>query len=446
MQIRALLVNPWIYDFAAYDLWSKPLGLLRIGGVLRRLGCTVRLLDCLDRFHPAITDNVKKNPHNTYGSGPYQYEAIDKPPAFKDTPRRFKRYGLPIQTVKNILGEESAPDIILVTTGMTYWYPAYIDMIALLKAIFPESPVVLGGNYPNLCYDHANSLSGADHIFKGTDISKAIEFLDKILGGRLIDDPKRLLPQTFPAYDLYRDIPYITLKTSHGCPFRCTYCGWYLVDEIFHRQPPELVIEEIVYFHNTMGICNFAFYDDALLFKAEEHFLKIASGIIEKGVKANFLTPNGLHNKFLTENVARIMKESGFQRPRLALETSREERQLSTGGKTTNKDFEAAVRNLTKAGYDRSEIGVYLLIGLPGQSMDEIEEAVRFVSKEGLRIHLEEYSPIPGTPDYKKSGLKADSDPLIHNNSVFPLYHAEESVRIQRLKDLARDLNKRLAA
>ncbi|HPM43042.1 MAG TPA: radical SAM protein, partial [Candidatus Omnitrophota bacterium] len=410
----------------------------------RSLGCTVRLLDCLDRFHPAITDKIKKNSTNTYGSGPYYSETIDKPTAFKYTHRKFKRYGLPIKTVKNILEKESTPDIILVTTGMTYWYPAYIDMIALLKELFPESPIVLGGNYPNLCYDHANFSSGADYIFKGTDISRAIEFLDKILGGRIIDGQKRPLPQIFPAYDLYRDIPYITLKTSHGCPFRCTYCGWYLVDEIFNRQLPELVIEEIAHFHHDMGITNFAFYDDALLFKADEHFIKIASGIIEKGIKANFLTPNGLHNKFLSEDVAHIMKEAGFQRPRLALETSREERQISTGGKTTNKDFGVAAKNLIKAGYGRSEIGVYLLIGLPGQSMGEIDEAVRFVSNEGFRIHLEEYSPIPGTPDYEKSGLKADSDPLMHNNSVFPLYHAEDAAKVQRLKDLAHDLNKRL--
>ena len=28
--MRLLLVNPWIYDFVAYDLWSKPLGLIKI--------------------------------------------------------------------------------------------------------------------------------------------------------------------------------------------------------------------------------------------------------------------------------------------------------------------------------------------------------------------------------------------------------------------------------
>ena len=28
---RILLVNPWIHDFAAYDLWAKPLGLMVSG-------------------------------------------------------------------------------------------------------------------------------------------------------------------------------------------------------------------------------------------------------------------------------------------------------------------------------------------------------------------------------------------------------------------------------
>ena len=34
---KILLVNPWIYDFAAYDLWVKPLGLLYIGATAKEI-------------------------------------------------------------------------------------------------------------------------------------------------------------------------------------------------------------------------------------------------------------------------------------------------------------------------------------------------------------------------------------------------------------------------
>ena len=35
MRRRILLVNPPIYDFAAYDFWLKPYGLLSVAGRLR---------------------------------------------------------------------------------------------------------------------------------------------------------------------------------------------------------------------------------------------------------------------------------------------------------------------------------------------------------------------------------------------------------------------------
>jgi hypothetical protein len=50
-----LLINPWIHDFAAYDFWAKPLGLLTIAGILRLHGYEITYIDCLDRFHPELT-------------------------------------------------------------------------------------------------------------------------------------------------------------------------------------------------------------------------------------------------------------------------------------------------------------------------------------------------------------------------------------------------------
>lgn len=52
-----LLINPWITDFAAYDYWTKPLGLLLLGSLLREGGCGVTLIDCLDRHDPFTTQH-----------------------------------------------------------------------------------------------------------------------------------------------------------------------------------------------------------------------------------------------------------------------------------------------------------------------------------------------------------------------------------------------------
>ncbi|HBA53618.1 MAG TPA: hypothetical protein DCZ04_03945, partial [Syntrophorhabdus aromaticivorans] len=46
--VKALLINPYIYDFAAYSFWSSPLGLLYMGSVLRRNGFDIELVDCME--------------------------------------------------------------------------------------------------------------------------------------------------------------------------------------------------------------------------------------------------------------------------------------------------------------------------------------------------------------------------------------------------------------
>jgi hypothetical protein len=49
MKKNILLVNPWIYDFAAYDFWLAPLGLLSLAAFLRKNGYDIRMIDCLRR-------------------------------------------------------------------------------------------------------------------------------------------------------------------------------------------------------------------------------------------------------------------------------------------------------------------------------------------------------------------------------------------------------------
>ena len=66
-----LLINPWIYDFAAHDLWSKPLGLLLLGGFLRERGYEVRLLDCLDVHESRLKEapGIKPATRRSFGTG-----------------------------------------------------------------------------------------------------------------------------------------------------------------------------------------------------------------------------------------------------------------------------------------------------------------------------------------------------------------------------------------
>jgi radical SAM superfamily enzyme YgiQ (UPF0313 family) len=443
--MRALLINPWIYDFSAFDLWAKPLGLLKIAGCLRKLDVEVHLVDCLDRFHPQLYAFLKnKLPRTTeFGSGNYYTEIVEKPPVYADIPRRYKRYGLPKELVKNMIERIPRPEIILVTSGLTYWYPGVIESIRLLKNHFPDVPVILGGIYARLCFSHAQKNSGADIVYGGNDIYEIFEIINKLTNKNL-DVSKITTDDVFLyGYQLYPRLRYICLRTSAGCPFRCNYCGWYLLEEKFSREDPQLVVKLIEYFYSQRQIRDFSFYDEALLYQAEDHLVKILEGLIKRNIRANLHTPNGLNVKFITYPLAVLMKKAGVIQPRLGVETvAGNENYIHS--KTNTNDFLKAFEILKKAGYHQSEIGINIMIGLPGSTIEDVEKSIDFAGSLGGRIFLEEYSPVPGTKSYQESGLSIDADPLMHNNTAYLYFRYKNYENVQKLKDKVHKLNSRL--
>jgi len=455
--MNVLLINPWIYDFAAFDLWAKPLGLLYIADALRKAGCKVSLIDCLDRKHPGL--DFRKD--EDFGCGQYYREEIEKPLALRHIPRKYKRYGIPVRLFENEL-EGKDPDIVLVSSGMTYWYPGAFKAIEVLKRKFRGVPVLLGGVYATICEEHARKYSGAE-VFPGGDIFKIAEKVFKLAGKDFNLSPKGSLRDNLsapvsagarprpdgyrggqsltPAYDLYPEPEYAAIRTSWGCPFRCTYCAAGLLAKNFSQREPLSVANEIEFFFKK-GIKDFAFYDDALLFNAGNHIAVILKELLKRKINCGLHTPNGLHARYVSEGIAELMRRADFIQPRLSLETSSEKRQKETGAKVTNKEFEKAVKDLYGAGTKQGETGEYVMMGMPGQDLDEVRDSIIFASDLGVKVFLSEYSPIPGTRDWQDNKFEFN-DPLLHNNSIFPLYGVKDWGKLQQLKDLARDLNKK---
>jgi radical SAM superfamily enzyme YgiQ (UPF0313 family) len=422
-----LLINPWIYDFAAYDLWTKPLGFLGIASLLIKNKFLVKYIDCLDSFHPLMNQN--ENP--TYflrkkgGQGKFFKEIIEKPEILKGITRNYHRYGIKPE-IFNFEIEKTSPDVILVTSGMTYWYPGLFVVISQLKKNFPSIPIIIGGIYPTLCYNHAKKFSRADYLLKGEGEISLLKLLERLTGKRIdyFPDPKNLDSYPYPAFYLQNKINYICLRTSRGCPYTCSYCSSYILNPAFKQRSPGGVIEEIRFWLNEYEVNNFAFYDDALLYNSHNHIIPILKGIIKENLSCNFHTPNGLHIREINSSLASLLKETGFKTLRFGLETIYPENQKRTGNKITNQEFRKAIKTLLSVGFKQDELGVYLLAGLPGQKWKEIKESIEFVWECGARPIIAEYSPIPGTKLWKESVTSSKynllEEPVFHNNSIFP--------------------------
>ena len=440
--LRILLVNPWITDFAAYDFWIKPVGLLRIGRMLKAAGCDVKLLDCLDRYHPVFTDQSAVETRND-GTGHFHKTPIEKPECLGFVPRNYSRYGLPIEMAEAILADMQQPDLIFVTSVMTYWYPGVREMIGLLNRLFQETPVILGGIYATLCRDHAWIHSGADEIVAGeVDAERLSDILDTWTGR----SPEIPECSPFPDYSFYPNLHTAALQTSKGCPFDCPFCASAILTDEHYRIPPDLVIGEVRKLHER-GARHFAFYDDALLIQADTHLIPMLEGIVRMGLPIRFHTPNGMHPKLITPQIAGLFFKARFQTVRLSFETSNPERQKSMGMKVETPDLESAVTFLSEAGYRPVDIGCYVLMGLYDQPVEEVIESIFAVWRLGMRVSLASFSPIPGTACWKDAvvhhNMDPGIDPLLTNNSVFAMsQRILDYETFQRLHTLANDGNR----
>jgi radical SAM superfamily enzyme YgiQ (UPF0313 family) len=436
--LRALLINPYIYDVSAYSFWSAPLGLLYVGAVLRENDIEIKLIDCL-----AVDEARRKED----GRAPFVQTKVEKPGAAGAVKKRFKRYGTQPALLRSRLQAVEPPDFILITSVMTYWYQSTVETVALAREAFPKAKIVVGGLYPSLCYEHAEKHVRADLIVRGGALSGLYAYIEEVLSGPLSFKPDmedlEMLP--YPCLDLYENPFFVPVLTSLGCAYRCTYCATpYLHPRIIRRQPHN-VLQEIFYWHDH-GCSRFALYDDSFLFEKETYakpFLRAASTL---PFAASFHNPNALNASMVDEESASLLKAAGFREVRLGLETADAKLQKETGGKTDRPGFERAVVFLKRAGFEGASICVYVLAGLPFQQAIDVRKTVDYVADLGLRVSLAHYSPIPHTPLFRayhgSARYPVAKEPLFQNNALFPFaWEGFTDEELDELKAYVREKN-----
>jgi radical SAM superfamily enzyme YgiQ (UPF0313 family) len=409
-----LLVNPWIYDFTAYDFWLRPLGLLYLASIIREnTDCRVHFLDCLDRFHPLLEKKAKPKPD---GRGHFPKEEVSKPGVLRAVPRRFSRYGIPIPLFQQELGRLPRPAAVLLTSGMTYWYPGVQLAVELIRQRWGRVPVVLGGIYATL---------GADAVIAGAGENAVLPLLKEILGDKAVRlrEFAGLEEMPFPAFDLLRKRESLPLLTSRGCVFRCSFCATPLLNPSFEQRSPRSVLAEMETNAHWWGATNLSFYDDALLIEKESHIIPLLERVVNRKLPLCFHTPNGLHVREIDSALAHLFHQAGVRSLYLSQESLDERLLQRACPKVGPRDLERALAVLENAGYPRRDVNIYLITGLPDQDILSLKESIRGVRRLGARPRLAFFSPVPGTAEWTrliaKGCFRADSDPLLHNKLTF---------------------------
>ena len=429
MNQKILLVNPPIYDFAAYDFWLKPYGLLSVAGYVRNRA-DFKLFDYLDRLNPFMTKQEQLE-SDQWGRGRFYCDRIPSPACLPEIPRHFRRFGLPRNMFQDFLTRQGPFDFALIQTMMTYWYQGVCEVLEDIRNIWPQTKIILGGNYVTLCQNHAETL-GADLLLAGTNLEPMWKYLDI--------QPDLGQPA---LWEVYYSLNVAVLKLTDGCPFECTYCCVPKVYGKFKARSLERTLAELDLLLKRK-VSHIAFYDDALLFKPDEVLVPFLEEVLRRNIKVNFHSPNGLNARFVTKELAELMVSAAFRTFYLGFESASPQWQQRTGSKVFSHELAQAVEHLISAGAEPTNITAYQLLGHPNTDVQQLEESMHFVNGLGIRGMLADFSPIPGTPDGDAVRKWVDMDePLFHNKTAFSIITLGFD-ETNRLKDLQRRLNRQL--
>lgn len=431
----ALVINPYVADFKLYDEWMHPLGLYFLISLLEKNGIEVRYFNCLQR-----SDQAKSKKFNT-GHFPYTY--LEKPHLYQSIPRKYKLYGRPENELSNFLQQDTMPNIICIGTMMTYWLPGVVETIKIIRAVHPEVPIAIGGIAARLMPEAVKELLPESTIIGTIDTTEPF-VLHKSIRPLAQEEQSSLLA----GFRHLEKPAHGPILMSLGCPMACTYCASSFLQGKFRLRPHEVVIKEIVTLAENYAIQNFSFFDDALLFKAEEGLVPLLTELstIFKPGRLKFHAPNGLHLHYITEELALTLKSAGFESLRFGYENGSADYGGDTSRKADRQALTKKIAILKNAGFVKNEIGVYVMAGLPGQTPSQVHEELDFVASCGVKAKPVFLSPVPGTmlfEHYAAAFPQLRTDPLWHNDVFFitqlPGWNWEEMEKIRlRVRELNR--------
>jgi len=104
--------------------------------------------------------------------------------------------------------------------------------------------------------------------------------------------------------------------------------------------------------------------------------LDIVNELISDGVGVSF---SSVRASRITENIAELLAKSGHRRMTLGIEAGSEMLRQKIEKGLTNEQIVTAVQNLARSGI--TQLKLYFLIGLPGETDDDVMQIARLVSE-----------------------------------------------------------------
>jgi radical SAM superfamily enzyme YgiQ (UPF0313 family) len=187
--------------------------------------------------------------------------------------------------------------------------------------------------------------------------------------------------------------PYTFIVTSRGCPAGCKYCIKHVSYQNSVRlRSPEKLMEEM-WALNKLGIHHIHMYADLFTVNREQ-VVALCQLIIKEGLKITWTANSRVD--YVDEELLRLMGKSGCTLISWGIESGNEMVLKKAHKGYKMEQAHKALRWAKAAGIKNWG---YFIIGLPGETVDTIQETMAISKKLPLDIALFHVAaPYPGTP------------------------------------------------
>jgi len=419
--MKVLLVNPsaQVHNPMVKTYATFPNGVLYVASVLEKSGHNVMVLDC----------NIDSR-----------------------TPGDFVEFG------QDVIGLSvlTSPDL-----------DSAISMSRQFKKVMPKAKIVWGGVHPSIMPHQSLSESYIDYLVIGAgeytmrDLCNSLQngnFQPKEIDGlaykendQIIINEKRPFIQNLdelpdPSWHLVDVSKYwhITVNTSRGCPFRCTYC----YNTAFHKKyraglSADRIVSQIEYLKDKYGIKFFRFFEDNFTFD-RERLRRFCQLLLDKKLKIKWDCDCRAD---LDERDIALMAKSGCTSVALGIESGSQRlvRFLKKG-----ETVEAMERSFWYFVKNKIIPRINILYGLPTETAEDFGLTLKMLSRlDNPPYMFNHYVPYPGTTlfEYCVENSLIKPPTRLKDWASFTTYHGTkanlgevpDSVLEQALEDFRRD-------
>ncbi len=312
-------------------------------------------------------------------------------------------------------------------------YEEASQMARFIRQNYPKTKIVFGGSFPSSapgdCLGNPDvdvvCCSEGEHtmlqLIQAWEQGQPLETVEGIAfrgkDGAVVQTPRRALIENLDqmpmaAYHLLDLEPYISaehtsdftgkknrcmeLITSRGCPYHCIFCHSFFGKE-FRGRSPEHVFNEILFLHETYKVSEFVIWDDTFTMDIRRA-KDICDLIVRSGIKITLQLRGGVRVEAMDEELMAKLKAAGVETMCVGIESAvwRVQKMIKKNLKIEKVD---QLLSLARK-YRITTIGL-MMLGFPGEKVDEIKESIRWASNSLLDYtFFSIVTPFPSTELY----------------------------------------------